>query len=144
MKLKSLFTALVCLLSGMATYANNIQVSNVSLTGWNSANDFTMVKFNLSWENSWRTSSTPSNWDAAWVFVKYRVNGGEWNHARLNDNGHQAATGSTVQVGLVNPSASFNASTIRVPVLLFIVLPMVQVMYRTTIFNYVGTTVKTV
>ncbi|MBU3676113.1 MAG: hypothetical protein FGM54_02895 [Chitinophagaceae bacterium] len=95
----------------MATYANNIQVSNVSLTGWNSANDFTMVKFNLSWENSWRTSSTPSNWDAAWVFVKYRVNGGEWNHARLNDNGHQAATGSTVQVGLVNPSASFNAST---------------------------------
>lgn len=111
MKLKSLFTALVCLLSGMATYANNIQVSNVSLSGWNSASDYTMVKFNLSWENSWRTSSTPSNWDAAWVFVKYRVNGGQWNHARLNDNGHQGPAGSTVQVGLLNPSSSFNAST---------------------------------
>ncbi|MGI9192879.1 MAG: SUMF1/EgtB/PvdO family nonheme iron enzyme [Chitinophagaceae bacterium] len=111
MKLKSLFTALFCLFSGMATYANNIQVSNVSLTGWNSASDYTMVKFNLSWENSWRTSSAPSNWDAAWVFVKYRVNGGDWNHAVLNNNGHQAATGSSVDVGLVNPSASFNAST---------------------------------
>jgi len=59
--------------------ANNIQVSNVSTSGQNttagtnnSAN-YTMVKFNVSWENSWRTSSGPSNWDAAWVFVKFRV-----------------------------------------------------------------------
>jgi formylglycine-generating enzyme required for sulfatase activity len=59
--------------------ANNIQVSNVSTTGQNttagtnnSAN-YTMVKFNVSWENSWRTSSGPSNWDAAWVFVKFMV-----------------------------------------------------------------------
>jgi formylglycine-generating enzyme required for sulfatase activity len=59
--------------------ANNIQVSNVSTTGQNttagtnnSAN-YTLVEFDLSWDNSWRTSSGPSNWDAAWVFVKFRV-----------------------------------------------------------------------
>lgn len=111
MKLKSLFTAMVCLLSSMVAFANNIQVSNVSLTGMDAGNDYTMVKFNLSWENSWRTSSTPSNWDAAWVFVKYRVNGGDWQHARLNNTGHVAATGSSLSVGLVNPAVAFNALT---------------------------------
>jgi formylglycine-generating enzyme required for sulfatase activity len=111
MKLKSLLTAFVIMLSGMVAFANNIQVSNVSLTGRDVNNDFTMVKFNLSWENSWRTSSTPSNWDAAWVFVKYRVNGGNWQHAFLNNNGHSAATGSTLDAGLLTPSASFNATT---------------------------------
>ena len=111
MKLKSLFTAMVLLLSSMAGFANNIQVSNISLTGRDVNNDFTMVKFNLSWENSWRTSSAPSNWDAAWVFVKYRVDGGAWQHARLNDNGHIAASGSVVSTGLTNPKASFDATT---------------------------------
>jgi formylglycine-generating enzyme required for sulfatase activity len=111
MKLKSLFTAMVIVLSGMVAFANNIQVSNVSLTGRDVNNDFTMVKFNLSWENSWRTSSTPSNWDAAWVFVKYRVNGGNWQHAFLNNSGHIAASGSTVTTGLLTPSSAFNATT---------------------------------
>jgi hypothetical protein len=32
-----------------------------------------MVNFNLSWDNSWRSSVGPSNWDAAWVFVKFMV-----------------------------------------------------------------------
>jgi formylglycine-generating enzyme required for sulfatase activity len=59
--------------------ANNIAVSNVQLVnkntsaGPNSLENFAMVQFNLSWENAWRTSTGPSNWDAAWVFVKYRV-----------------------------------------------------------------------
>jgi len=59
--------------------ANNIAVSNVSTTGQNtsfgtnnSAN-YTMVEFDLSWNNSWRSSSGPSNRDAAWVFVKFMV-----------------------------------------------------------------------
>lgn len=53
--------------------ANNIQLSNITITGHNTASDFTMVQFNLTWENSWRLPAGPSNWDAAWVFVKYRV-----------------------------------------------------------------------
>jgi len=60
-------------------FGNNISVSNLSTTGQNTsagsnnAANFTLVKFDLSWANSWRTSSGPSNWDAAWVFVKYQV-----------------------------------------------------------------------
>jgi formylglycine-generating enzyme required for sulfatase activity len=44
--------------------ANNIAVSNVSTTGQNTnagvndANNYTAVKFNLNWENSWRHNST--------------------------------------------------------------------------------------
>lgn len=65
--------------------ANNLQISNVSVVGQNSTLHFTIVKFDISWENSWRTSAGPSNWDAAWVFIKYRIKSqSSWNHATLN------------------------------------------------------------
>jgi formylglycine-generating enzyme required for sulfatase activity len=55
------------------------------------------VQFNLSWDNSWRTStSAPFNWDAAWVFVKYKVGTtGEWKHATLSSTGHTIPSGAT-------------------------------------------------
>ena len=76
--------------------ANNITVTNGSLTGKDEANHFVMVKFTVSWENSWRTSSAPYNSDAAWVFVKYRVGSGAWQHATINTTGYTAPTGSTI------------------------------------------------
>jgi formylglycine-generating enzyme required for sulfatase activity len=174
--------------------ANNIQVTNVSLTGrdvsagvGNAAN-FIKVRFSLSWENSWRWSSSSGStsyigiksggsgytsaptvnisggggfgasatatitggvvtgititgpgsgytsppsvsfsggggsgaaadayihnwWDAAWVFVKYRVAGGAWQHAWLNDTFHTAPSGSSIFVGLQSPFTAYNAST---------------------------------
>jgi formylglycine-generating enzyme required for sulfatase activity len=95
--------------------ANNISVSGISITGKNTTAgvnnvaNYSLVKFNIAWENSWRSSAL--NWDAAWVFVKYRVNGGAWNHCNLHNTGHTAATGSTIDAGLVTPSSAFNAST---------------------------------
>jgi len=54
------------------------------------------VQFNLSWQNSWRTSSAPFNWDAAWVFVKYKVGtAGDWKHATLSTTGHTIPSGAT-------------------------------------------------
>ena len=80
-----------------ACYSNNINVSNVSITGQNTVSDFTLVQFNISWDNSWRTSTLESNWDAAWVFVKWRLkNQTVWNHATLNTTGHTAPAGSTI------------------------------------------------
>ena len=77
--------------------ANNISVTNTSLTGQNTTGKYTMVKFDIRWENSWRTSSAPKNWDAAWVFVKFRTAGGAWQHATLNTTGgHTAPTGSII------------------------------------------------
>jgi len=103
------------LLKTRTTQANNISVSNISITGKNTtagvnnATNYSMVKFNLAWENSWRSAAL--NWDAAWVFVKYRVNGGAWNHCNLNNTGHTAATGSAIDAGLVTPSSAFNVTT---------------------------------
>ena len=65
---------------------NNIQVSNVNLNG-------NVVKFNLSWDNSWNDSV---NHDAAWVFIKYRYPSSNWQHAILQTTGHIAPNGSTI------------------------------------------------
>ena len=83
-------------------WANNITVTSGSLTGKNTsagvdnAANYTMVKFTVSWENSWRTSSAPYNSDAAWIFVKYRVGSGPWLHATINTTGYAAPSGSTI------------------------------------------------
>ncbi len=106
-----LLFGLVLSLGCSVLMANNIQVTNVKLTGQNTGDDFTLVQFDISWENSWRTSSVPSNWDAAWIFVKYRVGNGEWQHAYLNNAGHTVPTGSTIKPGLLDPVSTFNATT---------------------------------
>lgn len=70
--------------------ANDILVSSATLTGQNTTSHYTSVRFNLAWSNSWRVSTGPSNWDAAWIFVKYRIEGGtgctagNWQHATLS------------------------------------------------------------
>ncbi len=84
------------LLGAASAQANNLAISNVSLTGHDTVNDFVLVQFDITWENSWRKTATPFNWDAVWVFIKYRVAGGDWMHATLNTTGHTAATGSTI------------------------------------------------
>ena len=78
--------------------ANNIAVANVTLTDQVPTSHYCNVKFDLSWDNSWRTTSTPENWDAAWIFVKYRVSGGVWHHAKLSPTAgdHTPATGSVI------------------------------------------------
>ncbi|MCX6162350.1 MAG: SUMF1/EgtB/PvdO family nonheme iron enzyme [Ignavibacteriae bacterium] len=91
--------------------ANNISVSNFRLVGQNITNHYTMVKFDITWENSWRNSSSPNNWDAAWVFVKYRVGSGAYQHAWLNNTGHINPIGSTITTGLLEPDSTFNATT---------------------------------
>ncbi len=96
---------LVTISLSFSARANDIVVSTATLTGQNIAvpdgpANFTFIRFDLNWSNSWRTSSTPFNWDAAWVFVKYQINGGglctpsiTWNHATLSANsGHHSVT----------------------------------------------------
>jgi formylglycine-generating enzyme required for sulfatase activity len=77
-------------------FGNNIKISNTSFTGKNMVEGYTLMQFDLSWENSWRISSASKNWDAAWVFMKYRVGNGEWKHATLNNTGHNAPETSII------------------------------------------------
>ena len=82
--------------------ANNIVVSNTALTGQdisnglNNALNFALVQFDLSWDNSWRTAN-PANWDAAWVFVKFRL--GSTNY--LSAPG-ATSSGTTITVNSTN------------------------------------------
>lgn len=88
-------------ISSPLSTANNIQVSNVSLTGQSIQDHYSYIQFDVSWENSWRTSLAPNNWDAAWIFVKYRINGGDglWRHAYIDINGCLSPAGS-----IINPA----------------------------------------
>ncbi len=79
--------------------ANSLAVANSHLRA--PAEGKVQVRFDLSWDNSWRDGV---NWDAAWVFVKYSVDGGtNWSHATLaasgtNPSGFDAGTGTNLEI----------------------------------------------
>ena len=102
---------LCALLTAQTAYCSDVSVSNISVGTPNQATGNVGVSFDISWTNSWRTSSAPYNWDAAWVFIKYRVNGGAWHHARLNETGHTIPGNAAITVGLADTNSAFDLST---------------------------------
>jgi formylglycine-generating enzyme required for sulfatase activity len=111
---KLLLPALFFLLS-YGIRANNVTVSNVALRDQNPGGDYTHIEFDVSWENSWRITAAPANWDAVWIFAKFRPRiGGEWKHCSLNwVDGTGAADGHTVPSGAVISSAQDAAGISR-------------------------------
>jgi len=104
--MKKIFYLFCALMSGYTIHANNIQVANISIEGQNTTNHFEMINFDVSWENSWRTNTNESNYDGAWIFVKFRKQGTSvWQHATLNTSGFTAPAGSTIQVSSDNKGA---------------------------------------
>ncbi|MFZ9681305.1 MAG: hypothetical protein ACO3CL_07780, partial [Bacteroidia bacterium] len=79
MRILGLFVILFSL--GWTDFAlsNNLTVTNVALrnrnttAGPNDSSNFAFIQASLSWENSWRINTGPANYDAVWVFAKYRV-----------------------------------------------------------------------
>ena len=75
--------------------ANNLAVGVPVCLEQNIQNDYVSIKFDISWENSWRTSAEPNNWDAVWLFVKYKkTSDGLWYHATLSATDANHSTGS--------------------------------------------------
>ncbi len=67
MKCKFFFLLSALIAISFSVKANNLTISNTSYDGANT------ITFDLSWENSWRTSTTqPYNYDGVWIFVKVR------------------------------------------------------------------------
>ncbi len=113
--------ACVCLCTHTAL-ANNLTITNETLQVGETG--YTFVKADIRWDNSWKTSWTETrvtpnvtvtNWDAAWIFVKYRVatNGAPWQHASLSTNNseHIAPSQATINVGLSTNAAGTNFGT---------------------------------
>jgi hypothetical protein len=98
MKLKNLFI-LLWLFFSFSGWANDITISNVQINEKSTANQWVSVSFDLSIENSWRINTGAANWNAAWVFIKFKIGTtGEWHHATLSssDSEHFAPSNTTI------------------------------------------------
>ncbi len=97
------------------SFANNLNISNVSLEGRSPSNDTVVVQFDLSWENSWRTKI---NHDAIWVTVRlYDPSTTPTNkklcklvQAGLNPQGTSVGSSSDIEVKV---SSDVNGAFIR-------------------------------
>jgi formylglycine-generating enzyme required for sulfatase activity len=106
--------------------ANNIAASNAVTTGQNTtagtnaAANYTLVEFDLSWDNSWRASTGPSNWDAAWVFVKFMVGSSNPVFTGASSSGTTVTVSSTANLRVGMPvyktagTGTFAANTVTV------------------------------
>jgi len=127
--------------------ADPIRIGNVRVTNSPTAGQ-SAIAFDLAWDYSWREAwEVPEqesalfyshemynraqdqkwggkpplkleNWDAAWVFVKFRVPGGLWRHATLSPlaSDHGTPAGAALDVGLDdNPVSDGNASPASLP-----------------------------
>ena len=99
---KCLFLPVVLLLVTTShLQANNIQLANVALTAQNTVGQFSLVNFDVSWENSWRTITNEANYDGAWIFVKFRKKTSSlWQHATINSTGNTVPANSVLQTSL--------------------------------------------
>jgi len=88
-KLKHVALLFLTVISYSNLKANNLNIGTPVVVGPN-------LQFTISWDNSWNTSITPSNWDGVWVFVK-RQNCSDnlWSHSLLStvSSNHSVAGG---------------------------------------------------
>jgi formylglycine-generating enzyme required for sulfatase activity len=98
--MKQIFLSISAFLISFVCLANNITVANATLSGQNIVAHTEIVNFDISWENSWRTSTNESNYDGAWVFVKFRKMGTtDWRHCTINTAGAViGGAGGVIQV----------------------------------------------
>ena len=117
--MKKQITLIFALLLSTLLSANNISVTNIQLTKQNTTANYTNVKFDISWENSWRTSSAPNNWDAAWVFVKFKRFHGDYISA-------SGATSTITQdySGVADATSSGTTITVTSTALLRVGMPV--------------------
>jgi formylglycine-generating enzyme required for sulfatase activity len=120
--MKKLFTLLLgFLLPVLAVQANNLSLSFVGFTAASPPlpNAVDLV-VDAQWDNSWHDSN---NWDAAWIFVKFRSRGGGlWRTATLStsDAAHRVPAGTALNAatdgkGVFVYRAGAGAGTFRIP-----------------------------
>ncbi len=95
--MQKIFKTLIFSVLANTIFANNIQISNISVAN-NAANTGKVIQFDLTWENSWRTSST-NNYDGAWVFFKFKDNDGTWRHLNFTSTNNQIPAGVSYEMG---------------------------------------------
>ena len=95
-------------LSFLFSSANNIRI-NGTVQVAQGTGDTLVLSFPLRWDNSWRDQF---NWDAAWVFLKYKLGTGAWNHVNLCAGGHRFTDGSGLPVPFDCMAGNTGSSTV--------------------------------
>ena len=109
--MKKILLSITASILTIFSMANNIVVSSGTLSGQNIIAHSEIITFNLSWDNSWRTSTNESNYDGAWLFVKFRKMGTtDWRHCTINTTGFVAGAGGTITVPTDSKGAFINRS----------------------------------
>lgn len=81
----ALSCAFLCADGGSFVFANNLSITNVTLEDRDSSLDTAIVEFDISWDNSWRSTT---NHDAVWVFFKvYAAATTAIYHGKMKDAG---------------------------------------------------------
>ena len=75
-------------------FSNNIKIDTApTTTDIDPINHYMNITFDMSWDNSWRDVN---NFDAAWIFVKYRRTGDTlWKHAYISTTAANHSSDST-------------------------------------------------
>ncbi|NME70152.1 SUMF1/EgtB/PvdO family nonheme iron enzyme [Flammeovirga aprica] len=90
--------------------ANNIQITSLSV-GDRTAEQKLPLSFTISWDNAWRVDNGQNNWDAAWIFVKYRNHNQEyWQHASLSFGSGHSVTATQGAIGGIIESSDDTGS----------------------------------
>lgn len=101
--------AMVALGAAGSVQANNLQITNVTVTGRDETTAW--VEFDIAWDNSWRYAGggdPPYFHDAAWVFFKVLPDGQtDWQHVTLEGAGTNPTNyvvGSGTPIEIVVPA----------------------------------------
>ncbi len=110
---KTMLVVLVmCLSMHLSVRANNVRLNGtVKVTDVTSG--VATLELDLTWDNSWRDNF---NWDAVWLFLKYKPASGAWSHVMLQNVTHTATNDYVVMNG--NNSTSSNDKVVGVYVFL--------------------------
>jgi formylglycine-generating enzyme required for sulfatase activity len=99
---KKSITLVIVLFFCSKIFANGITISNVSFLPTTN-----QIQFDVSWENSWR-SDVLQNWDAAYIFAKFKNQNGNWEDIKFLDTGYVVPLGySLYTLGDVNGLGTF-------------------------------------
>ncbi|MGA1331427.1 MAG: hypothetical protein ACO31H_07730, partial [Bacteroidia bacterium] len=122
MRILGLFVILFSL--GWTDFAlsNNLTVTNVALrnrnttAGPNDSSNFAFIQASLRWENSWRINTGPANYDAVWVFAKYRVGTEDPVMVGANSSGTTVTVPTTASLRVGMPVVLTGAPVFLLPI----------------------------
>lgn len=88
----------VGMVSPVPGMANYVQIANLALSNIDTVDGALSIRFDLSWNNSWRYSGGIGNWDAVWLFGKFRVGSTDPTFSSVMSVGNLVTVSSTKEL----------------------------------------------